>query len=135
MHCGEAIERTRSRFVFTTHTPVPAGNETYGREEVLSVLGRLFWELNFDPHEVLALGRTHAASAEENTGLTPLAIRGSRSTNAVSQRHGVIARAMWHEMFPLGSTDDVPDQPRHQRGAPPHVDGAAHARAADRVLR
>jgi glycogen phosphorylase len=108
VHCGEAIEHTRQKFVFTTHTPVPAGNETYGREEVLSVLGRLFWELNFDPHEVLALGRTHASSAEENTGLTPLAIRGSRSTNAVSQRHGVIARAMWHEMFPLGSTDDVP---------------------------
>jgi glycogen phosphorylase len=108
LHCGEAIERTRDKFVFTTHTPVPAGNETYGREEVLSVLGRLFWELNFDPHEVIALGRTHASSADENTGLTPLAIRGSRSTNAVSQRHGVIARAMWHEMFPLGNTDDVP---------------------------
>ena len=107
-HCGEAVERSRSKFVFTTHTPVPAGNETYGREEVLSVLGRLFWELDFDPHEVLALGRTHLNSADENTGLTPLAIRGSRSTNAVSQRHGVIARAMWHEMFPLGSTDDVP---------------------------
>ena len=108
IHCGDAIERSRRRFVFTTHTPVPAGNETYGREEVLSVLGRLFEELHFDPHEVLALGRTHSTSAEENTGLTPLAIRGSRSTNAVSQRHGVIARAMWHEMFPLGSTDDVP---------------------------
>ncbi|HEV3212411.1 MAG TPA: alpha-glucan family phosphorylase [Acidimicrobiales bacterium] len=107
-HCGDAIERARRFFVFTTHTPVPAGNEVYGREEVLSVLGRLFWELNFDPHEVLALGRTHTASADEGTGLTPLAIRGSRSTNAVSQRHGVIARAMWHEMFPLGSTDDVP---------------------------
>jgi len=108
LHCADAIERSREHFVFTTHTPVPAGNETYGREEVLSVLGRLFWELNFDPHDVLALGRTHTSSADETTGLTPLAIRGSRSTNAVSQRHGVIARAMWHEMFPLGSTDDVP---------------------------
>jgi glycogen phosphorylase len=108
LHCADAIERARRYFVFTTHTPVPAGNEIYGREEVLSVLGRLFWELNFDPHEVLALGRTHTSSADEGTGLTPLAIRGSRSTNAVSQRHGVIARAMWHEMFPLGSTDDVP---------------------------
>ena len=108
VHCAEAVEQTRDKFVFTTHTPVPAGNELYGREEVLSVLGRLFWELNFDPHDVLALGRTHPQSADEGTGLTPIAIRGSRSTNGVSQRHGVIARAMWHEMFPRGSTDDVP---------------------------
>jgi len=107
-HFHDALERARESFVFTTHTPVPAGNETYGREEMLSVLGRLFYELDFDQHEVIALGRTHPTSADENAGLTPLAIRGSRSTNAVSQRHGAIARAMWHEMFPLGSTDDVP---------------------------
>ncbi|HEY8081109.1 MAG TPA: alpha-glucan family phosphorylase [Acidimicrobiales bacterium] len=107
-HCGEALEQARESFVFTTHTPVPAGNETYSREEMLTVLGRLISELGFDPYEVLALGRTHPASVDENTGLTPLAIRGSRSTNAVSQRHGAIARSMWHEMFPLGSTDEVP---------------------------
>ena len=107
-HCGDAIEQARSKFVFTTHTPVPAGNETYSREEVTTVLGRLFDSLGFDVHEVLALGRMHPADAAEQTGLTPLAIRGSRSTNAVSQRHGAIARAMWHEMYPHGSTDEVP---------------------------
>jgi starch phosphorylase len=108
VNCADAVERTRDSFVFTTHTPVPAGNETYASDEVMSVLGRLFTELNFDPHEVLALGRIHPDNAGEHTGLTPLAIRGSRSTNAVSLRHGVVARSMWHEMFPLGSTDDVP---------------------------
>ena len=107
-HCSDAIEQARSKFVFTTHTPVPAGNETYSREEVMTVLGRLFDSLHFDGHQVLALGRMHPADAAEQTGLTPLAIRGSRSTNAVSQRHGAIARAMWHEMFPHGSTDEVP---------------------------
>jgi glycogen phosphorylase len=106
--CHEALEQAKSSFVFTTHTPVPAGNETYGRDEVVGVLGRLFYQLNLDQHEVLELGRTHPAAADENMGLTPLAIRGSRSTNAVSQRHGAVARAMWHEMFPLGTTDEVP---------------------------
>jgi len=108
IHCADVVEQSRSTFVFTTHTPVPAGNETYSRDEVLTVLGRLFDSLHFDPHEVIALGRMHPADAAEPTGLTPLAIRGSRSTNAVSQRHGAIARAMWHEMFPLGTTDEVP---------------------------
>jgi glycogen phosphorylase len=38
---GRRVAAVRERIVFTTHTPVPAGNETYGRDEVLRVLGRL----------------------------------------------------------------------------------------------
>jgi starch phosphorylase len=107
-NCAQAIEATRDRFVFTTHTPVPAGNESYSNDEVLPVLGRLFAELNFDPHEVVAQGRIHPSDAGEHMGLTPFAIRASRSTNGVSERHGAIARAMWHDMFPMVGTDSVP---------------------------
>ncbi len=106
--CTQRLEQVRDRFVFTTHTPVAAGNETYAPDEVLPVLSRLFEELHFDPHEVLSLGRVHPNDPAEHAALTTLAIRGSRSTNAVSSRHGAIARAMWHELFPLVSTDQVP---------------------------
>ena len=34
----EALARVRERFVFTTHTPVPAGNEAYGADELLAVV-------------------------------------------------------------------------------------------------
>ena len=47
-----ATRRSSARgepFVFTTHTPVPAGNETYGRDEVLTVLGRLFYRAQLRP--------------------------------------------------------------------------------------
>ena len=108
LRVDEVIEQDRDSFVFTTHTPVPAGNETYSQDEILSVLGGLFTQLGFDGSEVVALGRTHPQSGHEASGLTPLAIRASRSTNAVSERHGVVARSMWHEMFPTGSTDEVP---------------------------
>ncbi len=37
----DALAAARERLGFTTHTPVPAGNETYGRDEVLHVLGEL----------------------------------------------------------------------------------------------
>jgi starch phosphorylase len=114
---GAALERGRDRFVFTTHTPVPAGNETYGREEFLAVLGRLADELDFDRESFVALGRVHPTDDAEPIGLTPLAIRASRSTNAVSERHGSVARGMWHEMFPLGTVDQVPIR---------HVTNAVH---------
>jgi starch phosphorylase len=103
-----ALERGRERFVFTTHTPVQAGNETYTREEVLAVLGSLADELHFDREALVELGRVHPADAGEASGLTPLAIHAARSTNAVSARHESVARGMWHEMFPLGATDQVP---------------------------
>ncbi len=66
-----------------------------------AVLGRLADELNFDRESLLALGpRASRPTPANPVGLTPLAIRASRSTNAVSARHGSVARGMWHEMFP-----------------------------------
>ena len=103
-----ALKSGRERFVFTTHTPVQAGNETYTREEVLAVLGSLADELHFDREALVELGRVHPADVGEASGLTPLAIHAARSTNAVSARHESVARGMWHEMFPLGATDQVP---------------------------
>jgi starch phosphorylase len=104
----DALERGRSHFVFTTHTPVQAGNETYSREEILPVLGSLAYELHFDREVLLRLGRTHPSDANAPSGMTQLAIHTARSTNAVSARHASVAREMWHEMFPQMTTDQVP---------------------------
>jgi starch phosphorylase len=38
---GQAWEQVRQSVVFTTHTPVTAGNETYPADEFLAVLGRI----------------------------------------------------------------------------------------------
>src|SRR5581483_6805331 len=35
---GELVERARARTVFTTHTPVSAGNDTYGPGEIEEAL-------------------------------------------------------------------------------------------------
>jgi len=110
-HVGDvaaALERGRERFVFTTHTPVQAGNETYSREEILPVLGSLVDDLHIDRETFLTLGRVHPADADEPSGLTQLAIHTARSTNAVSARHESVAREMWHEMFPGIAAEEVP---------------------------
>ena len=96
----DALERVRNHFVFTTHTPVQAGNETYLREEVLPVLGSLVDELHFDREVLLELGRVHPSDESEPSGMTQLAIHAARSTNAVSVRDETVACDMWHEMFP-----------------------------------
>jgi glycogen phosphorylase len=103
----EALARARQRFVFTTHTPVPAGNETYGARELLDAVPDLPGRLEMDEHTFLGLFRTRRHDHEEPVGMTQLAMRMSRTRNGVSRLHGKVARAMWRPLFP-DSDDDVP---------------------------
>lgn len=104
----EALARARERFVFTTHTPVLAGNETYGREELLEALPDLPGRLGLDEEALLGWFRTQPGDRAEPAGLTQLAIRCSRRRNGVSRLHGQIARRMWRPLFPGTSEEDVP---------------------------
>jgi starch phosphorylase len=105
---AEALAAARARTVFTTHTPVAAGNEEYGSGELLASLSGFLAQLGPDPEPVLALGRIHPADAQGGFGLTPLALRTSRFANGVSRRHGRVARHMWQPLWPGCWTDDVP---------------------------
>lgn len=100
-------QQVREQVVFTTHTPVPAGNETYERGEVLAMLGRI-GDLVGDREQFLALGRMDPANPNQPVGMSALALRASRHANAVSQRHGQVARAMWQPLFPGRDVADVP---------------------------
>ncbi len=112
MHSGESlatgIAAARERTVFTTHTPVPAGNDTYPPEDVEDTVGRLMAQLGIDAHEVIALGRTDPEDEEEPFGVTQAALRMSRAANGVSRRHGQVAREMWRELWPDLPVEDVP---------------------------
>jgi starch phosphorylase len=105
---AEARETVRRRVVFTTHTPVPAGNETYSLDEVMTVFPGLARRLGGDWDNLLALGRFNPADRYEPVGMTTLAIRMSRSTNGVSKIHGGVSRGMWQGLFPGRSADEVP---------------------------
>ncbi len=112
LHSGEelavGLAAARERTVFTTHTPVPAGNDTYPAEQVEDAMGRLLAQLGLPAEEVLALGRTHPDDAEEDFGVTQAALRMSRAANGVSRRHGEVAREMWQPLWPELAVDDVP---------------------------
>ncbi len=105
---ADALERARTGTVFTTHTPVPAGNDVYSGHEVAHALGRVAAETGVDPWRVVELGRTHQADHDEPFGVTQFALRTSRSANGVSRRHGGVAREMWQALWPGRAVDDVP---------------------------
>ena len=100
------LAAARERTVFTTHTPVPAGNDTYPPEQVQDAIGKLMAQLGCDASEVIALGRTH--QTDEDFGVTQAALRMSRAANGVSRRHGDVAREMWQTLWPDVGVDDVP---------------------------
>jgi glycogen phosphorylase len=105
---GEALHRARLRTVFTTHTPVAAGNEAYSGEDFEDVLGTYAGELGVELESLLRVGRTRPEDTGDAFGLTPLGLRMSRSANGVSRVHGQTARTMWRELYPDLEPDDVP---------------------------
>ena len=104
----EALDLLRQQTVFTTHTPVPAGNEGYSQQEVEPVLGDFIDDLGIPRRTYYDLGRVVPGDDHEPTNITPLALRTSRAANAVSRRHGEVARAMWRSLWPNRNEADVP---------------------------
>ena len=80
----EDVDTVRKKCVFTTHTPVPAGQDKFPMDLVSRVLGR---------HEVLEIERLY--SFEDVLNMTYLALNLSHYVNGVAKRHGEISRLMF----------------------------------------
>jgi starch phosphorylase len=106
VHRDEAVERLRASTVFTTHTPVPAGNEVFDPELVRRNVGPLVEQCGFAWDEFAALGKLH--DDDDVFGMTPFALRTSAYANAVSRLHGKVSREMWHDLWPDRPLDEVP---------------------------
>ena len=103
-----ALEDARSRTVFTTHTPVAAGNDSYPADQASHAIARLAGELGLPQDEVIGLGRTSPEDAGEPFGVTQAALRMSRAANGVSRRHGEVSRQMWSVLWPDRPPEAVP---------------------------
>ena len=107
MELSEAREQVVASTVFTTHTPVPAGNETFDPElarshlEPLAVAAGMTWD------DLVALA-SHPDEAETDFGMTPLALRTSGFANGVAALHGDTSRRMWRGLWPDLPIDEVP---------------------------
>jgi starch phosphorylase len=102
-----ALQRVRASTVFTTHTPVPAGNEVFDEALVRRYVEPLVERCGFTSwNEFAALGRHGQDTAR--FGLTPFALRTSAYANGVSELHGEVSRDMWHGLWPERAAAKVP---------------------------
>lgn len=93
-----AQARVRRQCVFTTHTPVTAGQDVFGVELMDTHLASYWNELGITRETLLRFGRRRPEDVLEPFGMTPLAIRFARAVNGVSRRHGEVCREMWRDL-------------------------------------
>jgi starch phosphorylase len=83
----EAWEAVRERIVFTTHTPVAAGNEVHALAE-LRRLGACCELVDWEMRQI----------GGDPFNMTVAGLRLSRGANAVSELHAEVSRTMWHDV-------------------------------------
>lgn len=94
--------------VFTTHTPVPAGNETF---ELFRIENNLLYykdEFGISREELLEMGQIGAFNSDNNFSMTVLGLKMTSYHNGVSKLHGSVARKMWHSLYQCFPVNEVP---------------------------
>jgi starch phosphorylase len=104
----EAWQAVWATSVFTTHTPVPAGNERFSSQLMEKYFKTISAELGRSWQEFLAMGREDPKNGGEDFCLTVLALKLSAHNNGVSRLHGEVSRSMWNKIWPAVPLDEVP---------------------------
>lgn len=103
----EAVAEVRRTNVFTTHTPVPAGNDQFPLWLIDKYFPNVWAELNMTRDQFVDLGR-QATPWGESFCMPVLALHLSDHANAVSELHGQVSRRMWNFLWPTKKPEDVP---------------------------
>lgn len=93
---------------FTTHTPVPAGNDVFDVVLMDKYVGLYYDRLGIGREGFLALGRQDPGNPRENFCMTVLALKLSGHRNGVSKLHGEVSRAMWEKVWPGVPVHEIP---------------------------
>lgn len=96
----EALERIKRNTSFTTHTPVPAGNEQFEPELSRRYLEPWAEPLKTDVGRLMALGQADHGEPNQPLNLTAFALRTSSYINAVSRLNAEVCDTMWRHLFP-----------------------------------
>ncbi|RPJ37406.1 MAG: alpha-glucan family phosphorylase, partial [Chloroflexi bacterium] len=103
----EASAAVRQTNVFTTHTPVPAGNDEFPLWLMDKYFSPMFTGLNLTRDQFMDIARSQR-SWGETFSMPVLALRLSEYANGVSELHGQVSRRMWHHLWPKLRVEDVP---------------------------
>src|SRR5580700_463679 len=103
-----ASEANSAGNVFTTHTPVPAGNDAFSPDLVRKYLEPYRADLGIGDAELLGLGRVDARDEAAPFSMPVLAMHASDHYNGVSQLHGEVSRKMWQGLWPELPQHEIP---------------------------
>jgi glycogen phosphorylase len=102
-----ALQIVASANIFTTHTPVPAGNDSFPREMMRKYFGDFAKELGIPFDELFSFGQTRVDRSDPFS-MTILALRMSRHSNGVSKLHGEVSRSLWKDVWSGVPAHEVP---------------------------
>jgi starch phosphorylase len=104
---AEAAEKVRKTNIFTTHTPVPAGNDQFPLWLMDKYFSQIWPQLGLTRDQFIDLGR-QAQPWGDSFVMPVLALKLSEKSNAVSELHGHVSRKMWNFLWPDRRAEDVP---------------------------
>src|SRR6266508_2230296 len=104
---ADAMRRVRASSVFTTHTPVPAGHDTFSPEQLEQCAGPIWQEMGVTREQVLRFGH-HPTQDHGRFHMPVVAIRLSSRVNGVARRHGEESRRIWAPLWPDRPVERVP---------------------------
>ncbi|MGZ6391859.1 MAG: alpha-glucan family phosphorylase, partial [Ktedonobacterales bacterium] len=102
-----AREIASANAIFTTHTPVAAGNDVFSYDLIDKYFQDYWPQLKLDRDAFHNLGRQQLDWGTAFS-MTVLALKLSDFHNAVSRLHGDVSRRMWHFLWPDIEVDEVP---------------------------
>ncbi len=103
----QAFDLVRDQAVFTTHTPVPAGNDAFSLDLIDKYFAKFWDQLGISRDAFMNIAMQQQ-SWGPSFAMTVLALRLSEMHNGVSKLHGQVARSMWQWLYPGKSHDEVP---------------------------
>ncbi|PKO04895.1 MAG: alpha-glucan phosphorylase [Chloroflexi bacterium HGW-Chloroflexi-3] len=103
----EATEIVKKNNVFTTHTPVPAGNDQFPIWLIDKYFSQIWPKLNLSRDQFVDLGK-QAQTWGETFVMPVLALKLSEHMNSVSELHGDVSRKMWNWLWPDRGENEVP---------------------------
>lgn len=104
---GEAVEAVRASSIFTTHTPVPAGNDAFAFELVEKFFWQYWGQLGIDRNTFIDFAAQDLPWGRQYS-MTVLALRMSAYANGVSKLHGEVSRKMWNFLWPQTPAEETP---------------------------
>lgn len=103
----KAVEQVKQNNVFTTHTPVPAGNDQFPIWLVEKYFSQYLGKLEISLDQFINLAK-HEQPWGETFSMPVLALHLSNQCNAVSELHCEVSRKMWSFLWPEKSLDEIP---------------------------